>query len=520
MATTTYDIENAKILRASPNIGIRIICENQIIFTFTKEDIISVSLSLRGVETKFTEPDLQASTIEIKIYYNGDKEDFLQFRGKQTVIQYKSSYSDNVWSNDSPTQTTSNSSQCVGIRAFYCTFDQDSLQIEQDHIVTIKGTDKVGTVTGDSWALYLWPSFPSYLHNNRSYYKLEDIINAYVDELNKEFDAYKYGTAPQAWLNNSSPYYERTYYMPEMSKRKKLAQFVNYFRGTHPTDDSTIKSIYKRFVFRDAGAPLMMWVPYVITPSVTSNRFYMIRQANIANDIYNDVWTNYRWELGYEDVSDLIVEYGNVVKEVDIDNLYAGRSTEYVDKEYELVSNMSVIITTDKPSVSRGYAASYHISGQSPTITLSQLNPTTFALHCTSFDGTGTITVHFSELRTFYNGSSGAGGYITGMTSGDVIKTGPFYGLKSFEGLTTSDVEMRTLYLRNSIARAFRYCGLTQPQWITFKWRGHPGMQPRDLILFTEKDGTQNYYEIESLTLDHENGGLISTVKAMYKCAY
>lgn len=48
----------------------------------------------------------------------------------------------------------------------------------------------------------------------------------------------------------------------------------------------------------------------------------------------------------------------------------------------------------------------------------------------------------------------------------------------------------------------------------SFTYRGNPKMQPRDIIEFTYPNGTVEQMTIESLTLEHENGGLTSDIVA------
>ena len=74
--------------------------------------------------------------------------------------------------------------------------------------------------------------------------------------------------------------------------------------------------------------------------------------------------------------------------------------------------------------------------------------------------------------------------------------------------------------IKTALTHTLTDCNLQQPKWITFTWRGNTYMQPRDMILLTEEDGSKNYYEIDNLTLEHKDGGLTSKVKAIYKCPY
>lgn len=49
---------------------------------------------------------------------------------------------------------------------------------------------------------------------------------------------------------------------------------------------------------------------------------------------------------------------------------------------------------------------------------------------------------------------------------------------------------------------------------VSFKWKGDPRMQPRDVFRFDRLDGTQKNYTIESIDLLHEGGGTTCTIVA------
>ena len=531
---TTFDVENTKALRLSPNVAIRIIVGNSIRLAFYKSDIISIKCDLRGVETKLIDPQFQASTIEATLRYNGDTEALTSaLAGRDAVIQYKCSYTEaqnvNFWNNDSPTKSSSSTvTQGVGIRAFYTSFDEDTIQIIDDHIIKIKGTDAVGAYqdNGHDWLLNLYPSWTTTSHStsgtSHTYYNISEIISSYIGQFPCTKSVYQLGSAPSAYsrvLGNSTDwYYRHTLYRPEQSRRKKIARIMNILRGTKPDDTDSGKAMYKQYIFRDAGSPMRIWrdrSDEVPSLSRAYRPFTKHRNQNYSNNINNDSWVNGTWTIGYDEVADLKTEYGAAIKSIKVDNPGAARGFDII-VENDLHGNMSDIVTWDKPGVYMSYSTSFSVS--SSMITVTQLSPTSLVLKTGSISGTGTITFRIVPLSTNY--ASGDPDYMTintGLSYGDTVEFDAGYWLSAVTGyLPDWTTAVNSIYLENSIKKAAIYLGLRQPKWITFKWRGHPAMQPRDISCFTEKDGTRNIYEIESLTLDHEDGGLTSTVKAIY----
>ena len=515
---TTFAEENTKLLRQAPNIGIRVIAGTSVIMSFDKTNLISVKVSLRGPETKAQDPDFPASDIEIEAYYPGDTSDFLQYMGRETAIQYKSSYQSDVWANDV--------SQRVGVRAFYTSFDTDTLQISE-HIVKIKATDAIGAFqdTGSDWVVKTDEDWERTQHSiggtSYSWIRLADMIAAYVGNWGIS-NVYSVGAQPQAWVEYWLYYYGILRY-PEL-RRKKLATLMNVFRGTSPSCPSVNAPLYKRFVFRDAGAPMRIWFNKMIDTSDTNyTEFKMWRQYNIASKIYNDAWTSPIWDIGYSEVSNLKYDYGTPIKTIAIDNSLIYRGNRTWKDGITLHSKASVFIDFDGPVDVVSVRATM-TSGSAPSMSLYQVSPTRCLLKTSSFTGEGTATITYIEINTLYEDLSTTTmtdiEYDTGLSAGDTVTIGPIHGLRLFRNMYNNDwsthFTSNLLYIRSCIGSAYEYnTGLKRPTWINFTWRGHPGMQPRDIIRFTEKDGTQNYYEVDNLTLDHENGGLTSTVKAM-----
>lgn len=448
---------------------------------FDRDEIISCVLTLRGVETKLKDPDLQASSIEIEAYWPGDDTDILALRGKEAVITYVCGYGSNL---------------CLE-RTFYATLDEDGISL-QKHVLTIKGTDGVGLVTGQNEGKYI-EDLPV-----KSYGNLKDLLSLYEYEIGHRFlgmnspgassTAYEYQNVPDLRMAKAD-YYDLNKHIimiEPKSHRKLIAQMVNIFRGS------------PRFIFRDAGVPVIGWAPNGVTSWAASSDKQMKT-----------------WRLNYSDLTDVTFEYGNPVKAVKMENPGVDIDSNAVD--YEPVTfnaeGSKVLSFTDPIELA---SVTYDTGGYD--INLERLNTRTFVAKATRrSSGSGPSTMHMKYYAVRHGYEAGEsipninGGSL--LSYGDTVTLDPFIGLHWLYG-TRDGVQYRENIISDAIYDTLTTCNLQQPRWIHFTWRGHPDMMPRDMIILTEEDGSRNYYEIDSLTLEHRDGGLISKVKAIYKLPY
>ena len=488
--STTFEIENAKTLRQAPDV-LRIVIKasgygGQTLMQFEREDIISCVLTLRGVETKLQDPDLQASSIEIEAYWPGSDADILALRGKDAVIKYRCGYGTNLSLE----------------RTFYTTFDENGISL-QKHVLTIKGTDAVGLVSGENEGKYV--EDPPYTPGGatKSYGYMKDLISLYEYEIGHRFlgmndpsisGADEYVNIPDLQMAKAD-YYDldkNIILIEPKSHRKLIAQMCNIFRSQ------------PRFVFRDAGIPVIGWAPTGIDTW----------QASSGKQMKT-------WRLDYDNLTDVTYEYGNPVKMVKMDN--PGIDIDVNETEYEPVTfdrAGSKIISFTDPVV-LGYTE--FVEG-AYSINLTMLNPRTFVAKATKkTTGSGPSTMHmrYRTVRKRYEQDESSPNIDMGtlLNYGDTVSLDDFIGLHWLYG-TRGGIAFMDNVITEALYQTLTDCNLQQPRWISFKWRGHPDMQPRDVILLTEKDGSRNYYEIDNLTLEHRDGGLVSQVKAIYKMPY
>ena len=487
-----FETENAKTLRYAPDfVNITIKVGNETIMTLNKEDLISCVLSLKSVETKLDNPELQASTLELEAYWPGDDEDIAKFRGKNTIIEYQCGYVDGEKSKK---------------RTFYAAFDEDGLKL-RNHTLKISATDGVGTITGQNEYTVTRSDWGGTI-GNRSWVYVSNIFEKYLKHICNKLSAdgqtiFSDNTGCPGYSDWAKCYcdYGGALYGGELhmlienkSYRKTVAQFCNIFRGSDLTNPDAYA---KRFVFRDAGIPVAGWCRSGI--------------GDFAGGTKDNILL---WDINYNDVSEFAVTYGNPIKTVSIINPRLGvlDETRSIRSDYVYKTRGAVFIKTED-YISRidgyggaGVASVDLLDGKTIKVTFEELanvskycDVSYYALY--KVDGGRTVTVHSSHAE------------------GDSIRLEELCGLAQLDMYQpSSPAQLKPI--QTALEHTLNDCGLANPRWIEFTWRGNPNMQPRDTILFTEKDGTQNYYEIDNLTLEHVDGGLISKVKAIYKYPY
>lgn len=501
MATSfnhTIAAENAKAIRQAFNyltIEIDDLISGNNLFTFDIGDFISCNLDLRSVNTKFDNPSLEASSIDFQVYYNGTESDIAALMGKNVQMSFQCGY-----------QNTDDPDDLSKIRTFYCTFTDDTIQYK-NNILHIKGVDGVGAFDAKT-------DGGLYDDEPLSYPVTQDLtktFNKFVRETVKPYFPY----VGPALLANID--YDRTLqktvssigdleniYVPAGSRREVIAQLMNIFRGSSIYSASTINApLNKKFIFRDAGIPSAGWAPTGIGdwPSVRGED------------------TMQTWELDYTAVADFERKFGTNISKITMEHHNCKETDQYTGSEdIEATAGTVIIYETGKPISSGGLGV---ISGNITITSSAIISPTKIKI-VVGGSGTGTIQVSYEELMTEVMGSSIPNIEINTGISGEEIETKPpFYGYSNMDftdadlGINYTNRSILEIPLTDQVNNNQYY---VQPQWISFTWRGHPDMQPRDLIKFTEKDGvTKHYYEIDNLTLEFSNGGMVSKIEAILK---
>lgn len=525
MAASSFEIENAKDIRTPPDYINIIVCSNpgqyygSLYLNIQKKHLVSCKLDLRGVSTRFNSPDLEASSIEVVAYFpngigeagiNPNQYQISEIQGKQLVIKYTSGYYNS--------ESDSNLSQT---RVFYCKANVDNFKYK-DNLLTIKGVDKVGLMSQELSANYYSADF-AYTYNSQSYYNLYSLIGKEIEGIvtplltigsDTSRVSANYPGMPvvlEAWDNNKQYRFRALQYRGQY--RKLLANMMNIFRGSDPNNPDLIA---RRFVFRDAGIPGAGWCKDAVSAWERPSYGNVMPPMNT-------------WELGYSDVADFEETYGDSVEHALMDNPYT-QSLFWQSNEIELQNNSSTIITFSEPTMYSGFtttSGSLTVTGRAISLYAVELTATSSS----QANITGKGYIYGYQIKDIYDtGETEPNIDITTDKYGVDVKVEKMAGLHNINGYYCAP-ERKTQpsywqsisglnVFERALTKTLNDCNVKNPKWITFTWRGHPDMQPRDMLIFTEKNGTKNYYEIDNLTIEHKDGGMISTVNAIYKCPY
>ena len=466
---THIDTENAKILRRSFDylrITLRDASDNSIIERLYMADIISCILSLRSVDTDPANAELQVSTIEIKIAYDSITEryfDLDSLRSKRIAICYDAGYTDDRVQ-----------------RVFYMN-PEDGIDISNS-ILTINGSDCTRFIEGEDTGRYI-ATAGSWTPGAENYYSY--MLKGAYDVINR-------ANRGSIQYSGTTPGSAGAALMERKSFRKNIAILANAFRGSNPSNPTA-----KRFIYRDAGM-------------TDSTGMKPRPQAIWANDALSgtDVY-----ELDYNNLSDVKFEYAPAIAEIRYDNPRVTDNTGTFIQigELDCVTDERHLYTTEDPCTVL-YVAPEGVSPNTPEVlrhAIVGMSPWAFDVK-DWFTGKGIVWAFV--IKSLYPGSGETDTVIsTAYTEGRVVEMEPVKGVRTSSG-------NGPFYY--AYTAGLTDCGLAMPKWINFKWRGNPFMNPRDFILLTEKDRTRSYYEIDSLTIEHVDGGCVSQVRAIYKMPY
>lgn len=385
---------------------------------FNNDSLISCTVSLRAVETRRDNPELQMSDIEIVGYEPNNILQKAANIGDNTPVYYTCGYPGDM----SP------------VRKFYLS-------------EKLKWSDKMLTIKAEDATKFLDKEF----------------VGQYIGNADGDGGGgmQRYFTALHNMVTNAGIAHEfdddiaggpfadgDAIFIPAKSKRTLIAQAVNLFR--FPVN---IASHSLWFNYVDAGIPKMTVWP--------------------VNEY--DYWT-------IDDIADLAIESDRRLKQVTIP--WKPVIPDAVFEAVETVkANGTVIRNTSAP-----YYAFRTSAG-----TLTTLSPYSYKLVA---NGTANITgkeiTIYDQTRTWNNIVPGG----VDTLELEEFFAGPFpaedvavyYG--ALEQIAVRDLEV-----------------------YTFNWRGDPRVQPRDYIK-VKIDGAYVNMTIDTVTLEHSNGGLTSQIVA------
>lgn len=424
--TITISASDARILIT------RVVCGDA--WWFDNTNLISCNVQLRGVETKVDNPELQMSEIEFEGYEPNNITDKIGYIGTGYPIYYTCGY----YGDMSP------------IRKFYL---GEPIEWE-DNQIKIKGYDATYFIDSEYSGELVGRAYNVYGNGGgfwRYYWLLRDMLESSGVDV----------TGAQGSVG--VPYTDGAmFFVPNISKRKILAQAVNlfHFYVSNPFGTGQIP-LYIDYV--DAGRPLLGFnrpaisyvktLNYISKPRITAEAAIKTIQINV-----------YR------------VSIAPNVEEV-----------ETIDVDNRMIQ-----------SVQNPYVQFFANNGSIQTIT-----PYTFVI---TANGSTVITgqpIRFSDD----SGASFTPLSETASTPGETIELEPFYCQDMFSNGSVFSSGFWREVLQGLLNRSnILY---------TFEYRGDPSLQPRDYIQADiDGSGTLVQMTIESISTNHENGGTISTITA------
>lgn len=390
---------------------------------FNNDSLISCTVSLRSVETRPDNPELQISDIEIVGYEPNNVLSKLSMIGENVPVYYTSGYPGDM----------------APVRKFYV-----SEPITwKDKQLTIKAEDATRFLDDEYDGLYIGNGESEAGSTTLYINAIHNMLTA--AGIDHYFDN-QYTGSP---FNTGS-----AILLPNISKRELLAQAINLLHvDLHALNGTTPLPLFVNYV--DAGIP-KLWTglsnEYTVIEDITSlehNTDQMVKRVRMQ------AWVPF--VIGSESVEQ--VQTG-------------GKTIRTTSDPYYSFSSSGVGITKLSPyKYSVNAAGTANVSGRKITM---YDRTTDGGYSLVRGDGKGVRTI---EMKDFY-------GWQFFSYSESIAVTNIMYGLL-YRGIET----------------------------YKFIWRGDPKLQPRDHIR-VKVDGTYVDMTIDTVTLNHEDGGLTSEIFA------
>lgn len=527
---SAIDIQNAKSIRDSMLISVKVGDPSDPLFEFDNETIISCQLELRS-DLKPIDPTLPESEITIMAYYPEDISEEVITIDNDTVITYQAGYTGDM----SP------------VRTFYLS---EQMQWEKN-VLTIKGVDAVHFLDISAPPLFLGSAYAEYISLS---------FGGYDERWHGAYDAHAILWASFIW------YIESVAGVTLTSAESKST----LSKSTINADK--VASVIERGSVRDIVANLMnlchqeyesgyfsggttFWLTYVDAgrPKVLAKKpssSWTINEVDcgeikrhIDKNIVQIKAENKRLDIsmfrGWPSPYGGTLKDNQKVGSVEIfQNKGGGYSYDClasvlqlaIPKNDSTATNPSYIITWAAPS-SDGRVLPSRISWRSTNIGVQLRDATSNGWQNwnTSWSGVG----YSYDLSDIWQSLTDAG--YEGVSKGSFtaeLQGGAYNLTKESDTYTKTGSGVMEAPSKTSWAGqlcAGKYSDSTSIKKIlpdegfkslmnrsqetgSFVWKGDPRMQPRDVITFTYRDGTTELRTIETISLKHEGGGTVATI--------
>lgn len=438
-------------------------------FNFKNKDLISVTAALRG-NTSLSDYTWKISELECKAYWPDDISEAVANINDNVALTYSAGYTDDM----------------SRTRRFYIS---DTVTME-GNVITFKAQDASARL--DRYKSQASCIKHQNMYSERNVYKhmISLIEEAGIKLQRKE-------AIPSA---SGSSKTQQCIYYPERSYREEVAQILAFGRNSH---------LGFWPVFVDAGYPHVKHTKPVATSSGI-NRDYGI------------------WTIREEDC-------GDVQKNVER-NIASIRSST---STYGIKNKCSRDETTvfEEKDVASGKTYTYNFQNIVDDTTITVSNAEIISKNAQKVRYKAKKTTQKTKKKTKYKKKVN-GKYRT-YTKTETVKTNqckikarrldidkgisrmvesnnrPGYSLiidpsRIALGMQTTDLNG----INYMVFPNFHVLFDISNEIYTFKWKGDPRMQPRDLFYFVRLNGSKEVFTIEEIILEHEEGGTIATITA------
>lgn len=317
------------------------------------------------------------------------------------------------------------------------------------NLVTLKGVDASYRLTD---ALIT----PALLHtaDNKVYRNLYGKLANVITEAGITFVSRQ--AAPPASVSDENV---ESWYVANIGRSLFVANAMSLWHIDHAEGD-----FYPIFV--DAGRPVLRW-------SKPSSK----------------------WTILEEDCTDIKIIYDRMIAQIRIPNMYV-----YEDDTREVISTQEVrrnkVYTV---SMSQPYF-SYTVTNA----TIIESCPAYITFRATA---TGESTIRGKRIR-FYDPDENETPHITKVSAAraGIVET---VDMEQYSGQLEQIYDGIGVPLIENGAR--HVLNMSEKRG-SFRWKGHPKMQPRDVFTFEHLDGTSEVCTIETIELTHEGGGTYADI--------
>lgn len=513
--STTIDKENAKRIRKPMEIYVRVeamIDGDLVVFDFTNDDIISVELNLRS-DLSPIDPTLPESEIEVHVYYERDISNIVKKIDDNQPLLYWAGYDGDY----SPT------------RKFYIS----EPVIWANKELVFKAVDAVHFLDKEIDDIYIGNLYCSTISNptqNRSLVIDSDTSNAFrmlaacfTYLVNQGVTPYSVEAFPAdnsegklTGLNHQS--------IIGGNIRDILANMMNLLHQDYGTGNFRFMSFWLKYV--DAGIPTITWTKPTAQWTIYEEDCGDI-QRHTGRDIVSINAHNSR--LVVSSYSDF-----NLIGSSPHDSVKVGT----VDLTKDTGATLSIDVPTSICAlVLQDGDVYYNVKLVLDTLGGPKLNLVKLSQDNIEF-GVNAFTQNEWEpwntyLTNFWNDALTEGAVEQNDTQASFVAYGNAYQITSDAttytkaGTGTSVTPNNTnwtgfidaakyddtsVHFRLLPDLGFQSILNRSGKTGSFKWKGDPRMQPRDVIEWHNKDGTIGLRTIESINLKHEAGGTIAEI--------